>query len=126
MYSVMKKNIENSDAPSRIPTTLAPASVLRRKRRKGTRGACERSASTPGAEGLVALGTVAEQGGDDRQCGRRDDRGAQALHGAGGDQLPLIGREAREQGGQGHDEQASHEHAPAAQQVCGAPPEQQE
>src|SRR3981189_2383186 len=39
----MKKNIENRDAPSRIPTTLAPVRVLSRKIRKGTRGARERS-----------------------------------------------------------------------------------
>ena len=39
----MKKNSENSDAPSRMPTTLAPVSVLMRKIRNGTRGACERS-----------------------------------------------------------------------------------
>src|SRR5437764_928820 len=43
MYSEMKKNIENSDAPSRIPTTLAPVSVLIRKMRNGTSGAAERS-----------------------------------------------------------------------------------
>ena len=43
MYSEMKKNIENSEAPSRIPTTLAPVRVLSRKIRKGTRGAAERS-----------------------------------------------------------------------------------
>ena len=35
----MKKNIENSGAPSRMPTTLAPVSVLMRKIRNGTRGA---------------------------------------------------------------------------------------
>ena len=39
----MKKNIENSGAPSRMPTTLAPVSVLKRKIRNGTRGGCERS-----------------------------------------------------------------------------------
>src|SRR6516164_8430545 len=39
----MKKNIENSGAPSRMPTTLAPVSVLKRKIRNGTRAGCERS-----------------------------------------------------------------------------------
>ena len=39
----MKKNIENSEAPIRIPTTLAPVSVRRRKIRNGTSGASERS-----------------------------------------------------------------------------------
>jgi hypothetical protein len=43
IYREMKKNIENREAPSRIPTTLAPVSVLRRKIRKGTSGAFERS-----------------------------------------------------------------------------------
>ena len=31
MYSEMKKNIENSDAPVSSPTTFAPVSVRRRK-----------------------------------------------------------------------------------------------
>jgi hypothetical protein len=39
----MKKNIENSDAPTRSPTTLAPVRVRRRKIPNGTSGACERS-----------------------------------------------------------------------------------
>src|SRR5215208_5215774 len=43
MYREMKKNIENREAPSRIPTTFAPVSVLSRKIRKGTRGAFDRS-----------------------------------------------------------------------------------
>jgi hypothetical protein len=43
MYRVMKKNIENSEAPSRIPTTFAPVRVLSRKIRNGTSGAFERS-----------------------------------------------------------------------------------
>src|SRR6266487_3736485 len=38
----MKKNIENSDAPTRSPTMLAPVSVRRRKIRNGISGACER------------------------------------------------------------------------------------
>ena len=42
MYREMKKNIENNDAPSMIPTTFAPVRVLSRKIRKGTRGASER------------------------------------------------------------------------------------
>src|SRR2546427_9055445 len=38
----MKKNIENSDAPTRSPTMLAPVRVRMRKIRNGTSGACER------------------------------------------------------------------------------------
>src|SRR3954463_728591 len=43
MYSEMKKNKGNSEAPSRRPETFAPVSVLRRKILKGTSGAFERS-----------------------------------------------------------------------------------
>jgi hypothetical protein len=43
MYRVMKKNIENSEAPIRRPTAFAPVNVRRRKMRKGTSGASERS-----------------------------------------------------------------------------------
>ena len=42
MYSEMKKNIENSDAPVSSPTTLAPVSVRMRKIENGTSGAAER------------------------------------------------------------------------------------
>jgi hypothetical protein len=38
----MKKNIEKSEAPTRIPTTLAPVTVRARKKEKGTSGARER------------------------------------------------------------------------------------
>ena len=39
----MKKNIENSEAPTRRPTTLAPVRVLIRKIENGTSGFGERS-----------------------------------------------------------------------------------
>ncbi len=51
----MKKNIENSEAPSSNPTTLAPVRVLSLKIRNGTSGFAERSsiatkaASSPAA-----------------------------------------------------------------------------
>ena len=38
MYSEMKKNMENSEAPVRSPTTLAPVRVRRRKIENGTSG----------------------------------------------------------------------------------------
>ena len=38
MYSVMKKNIENSDIATKIAVTLAPVSVRLRKIEKGTSG----------------------------------------------------------------------------------------
>ena len=196
----MKKNIENSEAPTRMPTTLAPVIVRMRKIEKGTSGARERrsiatkaisrsaaatrvpivcaepqpasSASTraktsaerpavivtapatskwrtsllgvrfgdqagrerrggdpdrdvdpehplpaevfgqdaaeqhaggaagagdraPDPQRFVALGAVAEGGGDDRERGGGEDRGAEALHGAGGDQLPGGGSPGR-------------------------------
>jgi hypothetical protein len=43
MYSVMKKNIANSDPPTMNPTALAPVSVRLRKMPNGTSGAFERS-----------------------------------------------------------------------------------
>ena len=46
MYSEMKKNIENSDAPVSSPTTFAPVSVRRRKILNGTSGAAERCSIT--------------------------------------------------------------------------------
>ena len=42
MYSEMKKNMLNSDAPVRRPTTLAPVSVLSRKIENGISGERER------------------------------------------------------------------------------------
>ena len=43
----------------------------------------------PDAQRLIALGAVAEGRGDDRERGGGEERGAEALHGAGGDQHPL-------------------------------------
>ncbi len=85
--------------------------------------ACHRA---PDPERLVALGAVAEGGGDDRERGWGDDRGAEALRGAGGDQLPLGGGEAGGERGDRDQQQARHEHPAAAQQVGGAAAEQQE
>ena len=47
----MKKNIEKSEAPTRMPTTLAPVIVRTRKIENGTSGARERrSIDDEGAE----------------------------------------------------------------------------
>src|SRR6516162_532478 len=54
MYSEMKKNIENNEAPSRSPTTLAPVSVLRRKIPKGTSGPRERNSIATNAPSRIA------------------------------------------------------------------------
>ena len=42
----MKKNIEKSEAPTRMPTTLAPVRVRMRKIENGTSGLRERSSIT--------------------------------------------------------------------------------
>ena len=55
MYSEMKKNIENSEAPVSTPTTLAPVSVRMRKIENGTSGAAERrSIATNAASSATA------------------------------------------------------------------------
>ena len=51
----------------------------------------------PNPQRFVALGAVAEDRGDDRERGGGDDRGPQALGGAGGDQLTLGGGESGRQ-----------------------------
>jgi hypothetical protein len=78
------------------------------------------------AEGLVALAALGERRGDDRQSGRRDDRGTQTLQGARGDQLGVVRRQAAEQRGQREQAQAEDEDPAAAEQVGGAPAQQQE
>src|SRR3954453_11277725 len=49
MYREMKKNIENSDAPSNNPATLAPVRVRSLKIRNGTSGDFERSSMATNA-----------------------------------------------------------------------------
>ena len=80
-------------------------------------GAARAGDRAPDAERLVALGAVAEGGGDDRQRRGRDDRRAEALDRARGDQLALGGGEAGRERGDGEEQQADDEHAPAAEQV---------
>jgi hypothetical protein len=67
-----------------------------------------------------------EGGGHDRQGGRRDERSAQALQRASGDEYARGSRHAVEQGGQGEQDHARHEQALAADEVGGAAAEQQE
>jgi hypothetical protein len=89
----------------------------------GAAGARDR---TPGPERLVALGAVAEGVHDDRQRGGGDDRRAQALGGAGGDQLALVRGESGQQRGERDDSEAGEEDPPATQQVGHAAAEEQE
>ena len=56
------------------------------------------------AERLVALGALVEGRDQDREGRRGDDRGADALHGAGDDQEAVAGREAAGQRGQREDD----------------------
>ena len=89
----------------------------------GAAGARHRA---PDPERTVALGALRERGRDDRQRRRRDDRGAEALHRAGGDQPSLgLGDPAGERG-QREQHQADHEHPPAPEQVGQPAAEQQE
>ena len=98
----------------RIPPSSTPG---------GAAGAGDRA---PDAERAVALGALGEGGGDDRQRGRGDDRGAEALHRARGDQPRLGLREAAGKRGEREQHQADHEHPPAPQQVGEAAAQQQE
>ena len=88
----------------------------------GAAGAGDRA---PDPQRFVALGAVAEGGGDDRERGGGEDRRAEALDGAGGDQLPGGARQAAGQRGEGEEHQAEHEDAAAAEQV-GQPAAEQE
>jgi hypothetical protein len=81
---------------------------------------------TPDAERLRALGALGERRGDDRQRRRRDQRAAEALEAAGGDQHPGAGGEAVEQRGGREDEHAGDEQPAPADEVGGAAAEQQE
>jgi hypothetical protein len=90
------------------------------------RDRAERADAAPGAERLVALLALGERRHEDRQCGRRDDRRAEALCRAGDDQRGLAPREPRqERGGREHDE-TDDEHLAPADEVGHAAPEQQE
>ena len=89
----------------------------------GAAGAGDRA---PDPQRFVALGAVAEGGGDDRERGGGEDRGAEPLDGAGGDQLPGVGRQAAGQRGEREEHQAEHEDAAAAEQVGEPAAEQQE
>ena len=57
----MKKNIENSEAPTRIPTTLAPVIVRMRKIENGTSGARERRSMKTKA---ISSSAARDQGAD--------------------------------------------------------------
>ena len=91
--------------------------------RRARQGAAEQHAGgpaatrggAPDAEGEVALAAFAEGGHQDRQRGRREQRGAEALKRAEGDQRGLRPGEPVEQRGDGEERQPGHEQPAAAQ-----------
>jgi len=72
---------------------------------------------------LVALG---ERRHDDRQRGRREQRGAEALSGARGEEDALASGERGADRGEREHGEAGHEHTAAAEHVGEAPTEKQE
>ena len=63
-------------------------------------------------------------GGDDRQCRRGEDRGAEPLACAGSEQHRGASGHRRSERGRGEDAEAGHEHAAATEQI-GSPSSQQ-
>ena len=80
----------------------------------------------PDAERLGALRALGECRRDDRQRGRGDQRRTKPLQCPRADQHPLTGGEPVEQRGAREDHQADQEQALAAEEVTGAPSEEQE
>ena len=77
-------------------------------------------------DGARALAALAERRRQQRERGRCGDRGADALHGARGQQPLGRGRQAAREGGGGEESDAGHEHAPAAEDVAGPRAQQQQ
>ena len=89
-------------------------------------GAAGASHRAPDADRAVAGRALLERGREDRQRSGGDDRAAEALHPARGDQQELgVGESAGERG-EREQRQPGDEHAPAPDQVSGAAAEQQE
>ena len=82
--------------------------------------------TAPQTPSALARSRAVEGGRDDRQRGRGEHRGAEALAGAGGEQRGGVAGERRDERGGGEHAQAGEEHAPAAEQVGGAAAEQQQ
>ena len=85
--------------------------------------AAERS---PDSERLVALGSLREQGRDDRERSRGHDRGPDPLEGAGADQRLVRPGEPAEKRSEREESEADHEHPPPPEQVRGSPSEQEQ
>src|SRR5205085_8174204 len=79
----------------------------------------------PDAEGDVALAAFLEGGGQDRQCRRREQRGAEALERAEGDQRALRPGKAVEQRADREQREPGDEQTAPAEQVGHAAAEQE-
>src|SRR5262249_58446278 len=79
----------------------------------------------PGADRAAALGLV-ERGADDRERARDQERSADALHGAGGEQLCGARRQAAPQRRRRENGGADDEDAAAAEPITGGAADQQE
>ena len=103
------------------PQDPLPADVLGEDAaEQDARGATGSGDRAPHAQRLVALGAVGEGGRDDRQRRRREQRGAHALNGAGGDQRRLgLGEPADQRREREQDEPADED--PAAAEEVGKP-----
>jgi hypothetical protein len=88
--------------------------------------AAARRDRAPHAERLGAVVALGKRGGDDRQRGGGDERAAEALQPAGDDEPGVGRREAVQQRGGREDPDAPQEQPAPAEQVAGAPAEQQE
>src|SRR6266540_1366915 len=104
-----------------------PPQVLRQhaagEHADGGAAAAER---TPDPERLVPVRALLEARHHDRERRRRDDRAAESLHAAGGDQHPLRLGEPAHEGGEREERDADDEDAPAAEQVGRPAAEEQE
>ena len=112
------------DVHEQHPAPAQPARENAAEQHPG--GAAGAGDGAPDAQRAVALRAFGERGRDDRQRRRRDDRRAEALNRARGDQPCLRLGQAAGQRGEREDDQADHEHPPAPEQVGEASAEQQE
>ncbi len=93
---------------------------------QNARGGAEATDGPPDSERDVALAALAEGRRQNRESGRGDDRGPEALKRPGGDQRRLAPREPCHERPACEQPQPDEEDAPATEQVGGTPPEQEE
>jgi hypothetical protein len=119
---------EDSDADRDVDEEdPLPAEVLRED--SAHEDADRRAASangSPDAQRLVPLGSFGEEGRDNGESGRRDDGGAEPLHGARRDEDALRIGQAADERGDREERNSDHEDAPAPEQVGRAAREEKE